>query len=302
MSTRNVIILFFICIIFMYSCKEKELQPPVINFKTGSQYTQNGDVVEVGHQLLFGIQARSDNSEITNFTIKKRLEDGTVIPVMDTALYSNYMDIDKKYFQNVESKVTWIFTVMDRDRLTAQLSMDVFKDPNSQFGGIFYFPSIKLGFQNNTSYGQFLNPFDGTVYKADSSHLYQEEIEILCYFKNDDTPPGPALSSPGEMDNFSTDAQTIYPTIVNWQTRNYTLWDISVEDNPIPVQAFDAAQNDSLLIVSFDPIWGKKKFKWATAGKIIPFQTSGGKLGLIKVISSDNTDSGYMEIALKIQQ
>jgi hypothetical protein len=104
------------------------------------------------------------------------------------------------------------------------------------------------------------------------------------------------------MDNISTEAQNFYPTIIDWTVRNYTLWDISVDGNPIAVQDYDACQNDSLLIVSYSTAWGRKKFRWATSGRVIPFLTSSGKLGLVKVIQNDNNDGGSMELELKIQQ
>lgn len=285
------------------SCeKDEDLKSPEIFFKTGNSYTLDGDTVAVGHALRFGIQARGISENITNFTIKKQLEDGTVVTVMDTAMFSMTLDIDKTFYQNVEAMAVWKFSVMDRNRMSAEISMVVYKDPNSTFGGIYYYPSIKMGFQNNTDNGHFLDPTTGNVYTSDSATAKQDVIDILTYFKNDETPPAPVLSSAGEMDNYSDDAKTFYPIIVDWSTRNYTLWDISVDDNPISIQAFDAAHNDSLLIVSYDPVWGRKKFKWATEGKVIPFQTAGGKLGLIKVLYAAGSDSGIIEMSLKIQQ
>lgn len=298
--------LIFIIIVLFSACKKEEkFYPPVIDFKTGSLYTVNGDTTAVGHSLYFGITARGNGSDLTNFTIKKYLANGQVVTMMDTAIYTGYLDVDKVFFQNVEEVATWKFTVMDRNRLSSEISLTVFKDPNSTYGGIYYFPSLTLGFQNNTVYGHYLNPFTGTTYKSDSADAHFDDIDVLCYFKNDDVPPSAVLSSPGEMDNFSTDAQTLYPQIVNWTTRHYTLWDISLDNGnstPLTATDFDAAQNDSLLIVSFHEIWGKKKFKYATAGKIIPFKTASGKLGLIKIISADENDSGKIEFALKIQQ
>ncbi|HPK05024.1 MAG TPA: hypothetical protein PK908_03950 [Bacteroidales bacterium] len=296
-------LIVILLISMIWGCKEEEKsKPPVINFKIGEVYTQNNDTVAVGGELFFGIQARSDNSNLTNFTIKKKLPDESMITVMDTAIFTQYLEIDKRLFQNVEPVVTWVFSVMDRERFTAEISLVVYKDPNSKFGGIYHIPSVKLGYQNNTEFGQFLIPSAGKTYGVDSAYLFQNEIDILCYFKNEDNPPGPSLSSPGEMDNFSDDAKKLYPTIIDWQTRNYTLWDISAEGTPIAVEDFNAAQNDSLLIVSYNDVWGKKKFKWATAGKVIPFKTAAGKIGLVHVLQNDNTDNGYMVMDIKIQQ
>ena len=289
-------------IVFFTNCKkEKEQLPPAINFKTGSKYTPNNAVVAVGKKLLYGIQARGSSAEITNFTIKKVLQNGSLITMMDTGLFSMSLDLDVEFYQNVEDQVTWTFTAMDRNHLTAEITLVVKKDPNSTFGGIYFYPSIKLGYQNNSQYGHFLDPASGNVYFEDSASVHQSSIGILSYYLFDVT-PSPVLSSPGEMDNFSTDAQTFYPCITNWTSRKYTKWDISVDDSPISASTFDLAQNDSLLIVSYHDVWGKKKFKWASAGKVIPFLTANGKKGLAKIISADDADTGYMEIAIKIQQ
>jgi hypothetical protein len=151
-------------------CNEKdELRPPVIHFKTSGAYTTTGDTIAIGHRMIFGIQARSDESVLTNFTVKKKLADGTQITMMDTALYSDYLDIDKSFFQNVEPEATWLFTVMDRNRMTAQISLVIYKDPDSQFGGIHHIQGIKLGYQNNSEFGSFLIPATGEVLKTDSA-------------------------------------------------------------------------------------------------------------------------------------
>jgi len=304
MTTLKTITLFLFIALFSFSgCKkDDEKQAPVINLKLGNTYTQDSAIIAVGGKLIFGIQARGTSENITNLTIKKVLEDGTVVTVMDTGVYSKFIDLDKVFYQNVEEKAVWTFSVMDRNRMSAQISMVVFKDPNSAFGGIYYYPSIKLGYQNNTKFGHFLDPATGVVYSADSATTYQDKIEILCYYIVSNNLPSPVLSSPGEMDNAGTEVQVFYPYIPNWTTRKYTKWDISVDNTPIAATEFDAVQNDSLLIVAYHDVWGKKKFRWATTGKIIPFITSAGKKGLIKVINADYAEDGTMEIALKIQQ
>jgi len=303
MKKRDLVAVLFCFYILIISCKKNENEnPPIITFKIGNEFTKNGDTIAVGHPLFFGIQARAGDNPITNFTVKKRLPDGKIINMMDTALYSNFANINKIFYQNVEDRATWIFSVMDRNRLSAEISLQIIKDPNSKFGGIFHYPSIKIGFQNNLLFPHFLSTASGLVYGYDTAYLHQQNIDILCYYINLGSSPTPAISSPGEMDNESTEAQTFYPTITNWNIRNYVLFDISVDTKPIQLEAFDNCHNDSLLIVSYNPVWGKKKFRFATAGKVVPFQTDKGKTGLIKIIHSDNNSSGYMEFELKIQQ
>jgi hypothetical protein len=298
----TVLAMLIACIFSGCKKKSEDQLPPAINFKVGSGYTQNNDTIAVGHKLHFGIQARGTSENITNFTIKKVLENGTVITVMDTGMNAEAMDIDKIYYQNVEEKATWTFSVMDRNRMSAQITMVVFKDPNSAFGGIFYYPGIKLGFQNNTTFSHYLDLYTGLVYPNDSATAHQNLVNMLCYYNASD---GPVLSSPGEMDNFGTDAQIYCPIIVNWTTRNYTKWDISIDNGtntPLTAADFNSAQNDSLLIIAYHDVWGKKKFKFATAGKIVPFLTNTGKKGLMKVNDAVSAEDGYLDVDVKIQQ
>jgi hypothetical protein len=77
---------------------------------------------------------------------------------------------------------------------------------------------------------------------------------------------------------------------------------ISVDGDPVPAEAYDQCHNDSLLIVAYDDVWGKRKFKWADPGDIIPFLTAKGKKGLLKVLSADHAATGTITFSLKIQQ
>jgi hypothetical protein len=225
--------------------------------------------------------------------------------MMDTGMYSSTLNLNLTFYQNTEAQATWVFTVMDRNRMSTSISLVVYKDPNSTFGGIYYFPSITLGYQSNTAYGNFLDPYTGQVYFTDSATANQSKVNMLIYYEISTSNSTPVLSSAGEMDNGSTYAQTYYPCITSWATRNYTAWDISLDNGtyaPLTATDFNAAENDSLLIVSYHPVWGKMKFRFAYAGKIVPFQTTSGKFGLIHIISADSSATGKMVIALKIQQ
>jgi len=303
LTTR--IIIFIICgslFLILFSCKkDEEYMPPAINFKTNADYTQDNDTVAIGYPLYFGIQARGTDEVITNFVIKKVLPDNSYTVVMDTGLYSMSVDIEKIFYQNIEDTVEWTFVVMDKNRLSSEISLTVFKDPDSQFGGIVYYPSITMGYQNNTEYGHFLNINDGSVYFEDSAQLMQQDIDVLTYYIVDEDLPSPVFSSPGEYDHYSVEAGEFYPSIPSWTTRNFTLWDISVDDEPVSQEDYDNCHNDSLIIVSYHEVWGKKKFKWATTGRVIPFQLQSGKKGLIKVIHADEFNSGSIEFSVKIQ-
>jgi hypothetical protein len=89
----------------------------------------------------------------------------------------------------------------------------------------------------------------------------------------------------------------------SWGVRNQTLYDYYTSDNNlVTVAKFDEAANDSLLVNAYRPGSVSGQSKFAFTGKVVPFRTADGKYGLIKVIHADETPSGEMEIAIKIQK
>lgn len=296
-------VILIICSIFLLiaavSCKkDKNPSPPSITLLSGTEYTQSGAVVAIGGKLRFGISASATDANITNFVVKKIMPDGSIKVVLDSGLNSSGFTVNETFFQNIEAEARWTFQVMDKNRQFATTAITIFKDPASAWGGILEFPSIVMGFQNNTVHGQFLIPATGKVYFADTAALNQNLVDIITYYYVDVT-PSPTFSSAGETGGGITE---YYPSIGQWTTKNYTKWDISVDTDPVPVAAFDACHNDSLLILSYDDVWGKRKFKWANPGTVIPFLTSTGKKGLVRVIAVENDPAGSITFAMKIQQ
>jgi len=308
LATRKIALLsvFVIgSIVIFNSCKgESEPLMPEIYLEVVSDYTHDGDTVAVGGSLTFRIVAEGPEANITNFTVKKEYQ-GTVKTVMDSGLNSAGFTLDKTFYQSVEDDAVWIFAVQDRNKNTAETSLRIFKDPNSSFGGIIEYPSITLGYQQNTDMPHFFLPATGDLYEQDSASMFQGLVDVLVYYyESEDNGvllPSPTFSSPGE------DASAVgylyeehYPYLVDWETQNYTKWDIRA-DNGVTSEDFENAHNDSLLIVSYDDVWGKKKYKWATDGIIIPFMTADGKKGIVKVLDAEHAEDGQISFAMKIQ-
>ena len=286
--------------VFIISCsKDKDPSPPVISLKTGAEYTPDGAIIAVGRPVRFGITGSSADANITNLVVKKIMPDGSSKVVFDTGMNTPSFNINKTFYQSVEDEAKWTFQVMDKNRQFATTDLTIFKDPNSSWGGIFEYPSLTMGYQGNSEFGQFLNPSTGTIFSSDSASLHQNEIHIITYYFVDENLPSPTFSSAGELGGAITD---YYPSINQWSVKNYTKWDISVESDPIDPTAYENCHNDSLLILSYDDVWGKRKYKWANPGIIIPFLTASGKKGLLKVITADHDPSGKITFSLKIQQ
>lgn len=304
-TTKTFVLLMmaaFFWIIFFPSCeKDNSRNPPTLELLTAENTTADGAIVEIGKPLVFKIKAEGFDANITNFTVKI-LAKGAYRTVLDSGLNARNFEVTETFYQGVDDTAKWIFSVMDKNRLEAFAELTIYKDPNSTFGGIFHYPSIKMGMDQNTEFGHFFSPSTGNVWMQDTAQLNQPLVDVLVYFKmsedNGVLTPSPTFSSPGETEN---GAFEFYPYLADWETLNYTKYDIRAE-NGVTNQAFDDAHNDSLLIVSYDDAWGKRKFKWAYTGTILPFMTAGGKKGIIRVTYADTVATGVIEFEIKIQQ
>ena len=299
-----IVIVAISSLILMQCKKESEPLPPVISLVFDAGYTHDGDIVAIGKPIKFKVQATGADANITNFTVKK-VYGGVTKTVLDEGMNIEGFTRDLTFYQSIEEQVVWTLAVMDRNRNEASVSITVNKDPNSQFGGIYEFPSIRMGYQSCTSYGHFFLPLMDKVFYTDSAAMYQNLVDILVYFNyredNGIMKPSPTFSSPGEETTPTTELYTdYYPTLTSWTTRNYTKYDIRAV-NGVTAVGFDNAHNDSLLIVSYDDVWGKKKYKWAYAGTFIPIQTAAGKRGIIRVLEADTVETGTVRFALKLQ-
>ncbi len=287
-------------LLFVACDKDTDRNPPTLQLMSGANYTADGTVAAIGQLLYFGIDVQSGDANITNFTVKIKTSQGTRT-VRDLGLNARDFTVNEIFYQGVDDTAQWIFTVMDKNRLTASKTLTIYKDPNSTFGGIRHYPSVVMGMNGNTQIGQFMDPTTGHVFMLDSATLMQSSIDIVTYFKMSDDngvlTPSPTFSSPAEDGDGVFE---FYPALAQWQTRNYTKYDIRASNGVTPL-AFENAHNDSLLIVSYDDVWGKRKYKWAVAGTIIPFMTQQGKKGLIRVIQADEQATGIIEFEMKIQ-
>jgi hypothetical protein len=243
-------------------------------------------------------------ANITNFTVKKHFGN-EVKTVLDSGLNSTGFVKDFVFYQGIEDRVEWRLSVMDRNRNEESVAINLYKDANSTFGGIAVYPAIRLGYQSSLLHGHFFLPGLGQVFFEDTASMHQDLTDILVYFNHSEDQgvlkPSPTFSSPGEESSGTGMLYNeYYPFLKGWTIRNYTKWDIRAV-NGITAEAYHNAHHDSLLIVSYDDVWGKKKYKWAMPGLFIPFQTSAGKRGIIHVIEADTVPNGSIRFSMKIQ-
>jgi hypothetical protein len=292
----------FVFMSLMISCSGDEQitdQYPFILMKNGIEFTMNGARVPVGGQMKFGLSAVGGGAAITNLRVKRILQQETIVE-LDKGVFiaSGGIDTTLTYVKSDAEEETWNFFIMNENRDTSSVYLTVYKGDGSAYGEIFYYPSIILGYPSNNQYPNFLDLSSGTAYTQANVAGHEQEIDLAAFYYVTSGLPSPTLTCPAYPS-----AQTYYPVFNGWPVKNSTTYDYKTSDNNlVSIEQFDAAVNDSLLVAGYKPQNVSGLCKYCSTGKVIPFKTTGGKYGMVKVIRADEQEGGSIEIAVKIQQ
>lgn len=292
---------FFLNVIFGCQPEETSTTPPIIILKNGD-YTQNDQSVPVGDKLRFGITATNGGAILTNLKIQ-RTANGKTITELDKGIYIPQGGLDFEFSAVKSSSIQeiWRFFVMNSNRDSAFTTLVVNLGEGSAYGEINYFPSVKIGMQNNTDWPHFVNLQSGAVYNSSLNNSYHDSVDIVAFVYTTGGILSPTLCCPGYTGSSSVTG--FYPEILNWTFRHLTMYDYYASDNNLVSAAkFDQCSNDSLLVESFNPENISGLCKYCNTGRIVPFKSEKGKYGLIKVLNAEVTDTGTMELAIKIQK
>lgn len=295
--------LFLIPFIFHFfiSCSEEDLSEtnPDISLRTGTEFTADNAEIPVGGKITFGIKANGDGAAITNLTVQRATENGTITE-LDQGMFIKNGELDTSliFIKSSAQREMWTFSIMNDHRDVASTSMIVNLGTGSAYGEIDYFPSVSIGYQENSEFPHYLDLNTGIAYDDSNISGNESAINLVSYYYLSSGTSSPTLSCP----SYET-ARSFYPAINNWSTQNSTLYDYETTDNDLVSTAeFDAAQNDSLLVNAYIPSSTSGTCKYCYTGKIIPFKTNQGKYGLLKIIRADEENTGSITVAIKIQK
>jgi hypothetical protein len=292
-STRILLLAIFFAMV-IFSCR-KETEPgigPSIEFKVDTGYVYNDDTVLIGKTFNVGIIAKKGDVNITNFIIK--VSNDSLTTYLDTGVNTASLSVYKTIIKGLAPKDTWTFIVRDKDGNSTSLSFNIYADANSTFGPVITIPSIILGAQNNTATGSFLDIKNVAVYNLQQAFGIQDSIEILYYYDAIASDAN-TIASP----NANIDVSVFPGTygLSNWTIKNETRYLITAMTD----SDFNNFSNDSLLIALYDEPNSKRKAKNLIPGNIYVFKTAKGKLGLFEVLNVSGTDTGTIEIKVKMQ-
>ncbi len=285
----SISFLFFMLIFLSCKNEVKDIAPE-IKLKIDTATIWKDTVLHPGHLMNFEIEASSGEIPITNLVIS--LNNGTEQVFLDTGMYTHTLRYKVSINKGISQKETWTFMVMNEQRQKSFISVTIHLLPGTQFGEIDTVSMITIGAQGNTTTGSFFSIETQQTYFLEQAYGNQALIDMIYYYDIYES----TLSSPAENDVPSIFTGTF--GISNWSIRNesrYNLTQLSGND-------FDAASNDSLLIVSYDPVNAKRKGKFAKPGDVWAFRNQHGKLGLLYIHSITGSTQGQMVCSVKIQK
>ena len=272
---------------------------PLVLLKGGGTYTADGSAVAPGGTLRFGLSVSGGGGAITNLVVR-RISDGVAVTEADRGMYISYggLDTTLTYTRGYGQAEKWVFSVMNSHRDTASASLTVLRGAGSAWGEINYHPSIRIGLQENSSLPHFVDLHSGTAWDAAGVAGHEAEVDMAAFWYLTSGTSSPTLTCPAY-----SSALTYYPLFGSWSVKNQTMYDYYTSDNDLVTPAqFELADNDSLLVNAYRPGSVSGQSKFAYTGKVVPFRTADGRYGLLRVIRADETPSGEMEIAVKIQK
>ena len=297
---RSFRALILLLVLILTGCGTEEPETtPLILLKAGGVFTADGSAVAPGGTLRFGLSVSGGGGAITNLVVR-RVSDGVTVTEADRGMYISYGGLDTTliYTRGYGQVEKWVFSVMNSFRDTASVSMTVLKGAGSAWGEISYHPSVRIGLQDNSSLPHFADLHSGIAYDGAGVAGHESEVDMAAFWYLTSGNSSPTLTCPAY-----SSALTYYPLFGSWSVKNQTMYDYYTSDNNLVTPAqFDLAANDSLLVNAYRPGSVSGQSKYAYTGKVVPFRTSDGKYGLIMVIHADETPTGEMEIAVKIQK
>lgn len=287
----------FLILFLIYSCQEQDdvaYSDPTISFKVSPQFVYNDSSISVGKQFIIGIEAQSNgHNKLTNFIAKVNGE-----RYLDLGFYTDTFSKDIQITKGLDLTEDWEFIIRDIEGNSSSIGLTISKNDIVEFGEINTYLNVFLGAQNSTLYGSFMSLTNGSVYDLQGAFNNSALVDIVYYYDDFDKLEKCVMASPG-----ANIGETAFPgeyAIVNWETINTTRY--SREKLMLTSQEFDIATNDSILIANtFAFETGGRKAKLLQPGYMYSFVRN-NKTGIFKVVSTSESNSGFMVVDIKIQK
>ena len=293
---KKVHVIFGLLIVAMLTmfmeCGDDEALGPALQLYGGA-FIDSDETVPAGAVLSFSWHATKGDAKLESMTIsregnalvgwnEKEIPNSENESYTDTALLEAPLN---------EGAYTYALIASDKDGLTATQSVVITVDPALGGDPISSYTAILMGGLQNTEYGSFLDAEEGDVYKLGPAVTNQSLIDMVYYYGSANNA---TLCAPN--DATVNGGSGNFDVCQVWTTKNATTFGPS----SITASEFDDINNDTEI----SEISGLSLSKMTAliVGNVIAFETAGDKKGLVKITALENSNSGTITIAVKIQQ
>jgi hypothetical protein len=270
--------------------KDEDPVLPTITFKQDAGFVSANTTANYGDTLNFGITATSNGTDnLAKFQIFVNDQ-----KLLDSTINTTTFTFDFYTVKSVLDKEVWKFVTTDIAGNSEADSVTI----TGNFGEILTYSSKTIGAQSNTTEKGFISYSNSTTsqYTQDEAFNHQADIDMFCFYENTASHVNlMTMAAPGSNITgiFTGSTAPEFYTV-----KNVTFF----VKTTLTATQFDAVQNDAVIRAAFDPKNQFKKAKLLTAGDVYAFLLQSGKYGLFKVIAADGTETGTVQIAVKIQK
>ncbi len=278
--------------IFFIGCSKEESDNnilPQLSLKTGGIYISADTDIAEGSQITIGIKASASGGEnLCNLIVKSNYSTS----LLDYGFNASTIDKDIVIYKNADSIQKIAIIIRNKIGLSDSVNIILRRNGSAYKPILSYI--ITLGGQNNSSIGSFASLSNGLVYSLVDASQNQALIDLLYYYTASNAEYNTIASAGANITGFFSGTNA--PEY--WTTKNTTYFSRSLIN--IPLQSFDDAQNDSIIIANIFTNGGRKA-KALAANQIWGLQTQTGKFGLLKIIAVNGQENGTIQFAVKLQ-
>ena len=202
---------------------------------------------------------------------------------------------DSVYFNAPSTNGTYTYTFKAVDTDGKEGSFNIVLTVGASAGELNTINTLILGGQSNNSSGSFYSSTQGVLSQS-GAKSNAAAVDFLFFYGASNQATIAAPSDP--------DAQLVYNNastgIQTWSAKNAT----KIMVTALTATEFDAVTTNTALETATTGVAASTSTKanMLTAGKVIAFQTVGGKKGLIKVNSVPNANTGTASFSVKMQK
>jgi len=292
MTTRKLLTVLAVVLSSMLiaSCK-KDNGDPTIRFLAGQGFTTRDTMMKVNATMSVRLEATYNGTDsLERLDVKQNEVLVTTSPASGDRTLAVFTLI-----KGTDDTEKWTFVIIDVKGNQSSVSLTLTKDPNSEYGAIWYYSSVVLGAQSNTAKGGFISfqTEPATTYTLEGAFTNQAKMDILYY---SDGTTFATLASPG-----SDIPDNLYPgarSITTWTTKNVSRFLKST----MTVPDFNLISNDAAILNAWSETGPVLKAGNLKTNDIWLVKLASGKKGVALVKRVVAGEAGEIEFAVKMQK